>query len=86
MTDADDPVPPYIHVLERMLSVAVIVRDIEPGPPAEITAAGMVDGDVTTLIGRGPDEAAAWRDLASAIAAWRNMDARLIRTIVGGMP
>ena len=29
MTDVDDPVPPYIHVIERMLSVAVIVRDIE---------------------------------------------------------
>jgi hypothetical protein len=86
MTDVDDPVPPYIHVLERMLSVAIIVRDIEPGPPAEITAAAMIDGEVTTLIGRGPDADAAWRDLAGAIAAWRNMDARLIRTIVGGMP
>ena len=84
MTDLDDPVPPFIHVLERMLSVAIIVHDIEPGPPAEITAAGMVDGDVTTLIGRGPDAAAAWRDLAEAIAAWRNVDPRLMRTIVLG--
>ena len=82
---ADDPVPTFIHTLERMLSVAVIVRDIDPGPPATITAAGMVDGTVSQFVGRGESEVEAWRELALAIAAWRNVDPRLIRTFIGGI-
>ena len=81
----DDPIPRFIHDLERMLSVAILVRDIDPGPPATITALGMVDADTTELIGRGASEAEAWRDLALAIAAWRNVDPRQVRMFLGGV-
>ena len=37
--DGADLVPTYIHDLERMLSVALLVQDVDPGPPATITAA-----------------------------------------------
>ena len=84
MTDAGDPVPVYIHDLERMLSVALIVGDIDPGPPATITASGMVDGEFTQLVGRGSTEDEAWRDLAMAMAAWRNLDSRQVRLFLGG--
>ena len=81
--DGADLVPTYIHDLERMLSVALLVQDVDPGPPATITAAGMVDGESTQLVGRGSTEDEAWRDLAMAMAAWRNLDARQIRLFLG---
>ena len=81
----DDPVPQFIHDLERILSVAIILEDIDDGPPVVITAAGMVDADSSTFVGRGDTEDAAWRDLAVAIASWRNMDPRTIRTFIGGI-
>ena len=84
MTDADDPVPEYIHELERMLSVALLVQDIDPGPPATISASGMVDGEFTQLTGRGSTEDEAWRDLAMVMAAWRNLDSRQVRLFLGG--
>jgi len=82
--DPGDPVPVYIHDLERMLSVALLVQDIDPGPPATITASGMVDGEFTTLVGRGTSEDDAWRDLAIVMAAWRNVDSRQVRLFLGG--
>ena len=84
MNDDGDPVPRYIHDLERLLSVALLVQDIEPGPPTTITAAGMVDGEFTQLVGRGSSEDEAWRDLAMVMAAWRNMDSRQVRLFLGG--
>jgi hypothetical protein len=81
----DDPVPQFIHDLERIRSVAIILEDIDDGPPVVITAAGMVDADSSTFVGRGDTEDAAWRDLAVAIASWRNMDPRTIRTFIGGI-
>jgi hypothetical protein len=81
----EDPVPSFIHDLQRILSVAIIFQDLDDGPPVVITAAGMVDGDSTTLVGRGDSEDAAWRDLAVAIASWRNVDPRTIRTFVAGI-
>lgn len=81
----EDPVPSFIHDLERILSVAIILEDIEDGPPVVITAAGMVDADSTTLVGRGDTEDAAWRDLAVAISSWRNVDPRTIRTFIAGI-
>jgi hypothetical protein len=84
MTDLDDPVPPQIHALEQALGVALVVHDIDPGPPATIVAVGMVDSDSTELIGRGATEDEAWRDLAVAVAGWRNVDPRTIRVLFGG--
>ena len=84
MTDEADFVPRYIHDLERLLSVALIVQDVDAGPPATITASGMVDGESTRLVGRGPTEDEAWRDLAMAMAAWRNLDSRQVRLFLGG--
>jgi hypothetical protein len=81
--EAFDPIPAFIPALERMLGVALIVRDIDPGPPAVISATGMVDNEVTTLEGHGPTEADAWRDLALRLAAWRNVDPRQVRTYLG---
>ena len=81
--DGTDPIPAFIPALERMLGVALIVRDIDPGPPALISATGMVDNEVTALEGRGPTEADAWRDLAVHLAAWRNVDPRQVRTYLG---
>lgn len=84
MTDDDAVLPAWLPGLERILSVAIIIRDIDPGPPASITATGMVDGEAIELIGRGADEVAAWRDLAVAVAAWRNVDPRQMRLFIGG--
>jgi hypothetical protein len=36
--EASAPIPAFIPALERMLGVALIVRDIDPGPPAIISA------------------------------------------------
>jgi hypothetical protein len=85
MTDDDRiDIPPLIEALERALSVAILVRDLEPGPPAVIEAAGMVDGDSTLFRAHGPTEADAWRDLAEQVATWRNVDPRMVRTVLGG--
>lgn len=84
-TPDDDPIPGFIHDLERMLSVAILVTDIDAGPPAEIAALGMVDAETTQLVGRGDTEADAWRDLALAIAGWRNVDPRQVRMFLGGI-
>lgn len=80
----DDPVPRFIHDLERALGVALLIQDIDLGPPAEIVAVGMVDDLSTALVGRGATEEDAWRDLAMQIAAWRNVDPRQVRTMFFG--
>ena len=85
MTDSDDPIPAAIHDLERALGVALIVQDIDPGPPASIVAVGMLDNQSARLVGQGATEADAWRDLAMALAAWRNVDPRQIRLFLGGI-
>lgn len=79
----DDPVPGYIHDLERMLGIALLVQDIDPGPPATILAVGMVDSLTSELVGRGATEDDAWRDLALNVAAWRNVDPRQVRMMFG---
>jgi hypothetical protein len=81
----DDPVPAAIHALERALGVAIIVQDIDPGPPASIVAVGMLDNQSARLVGNGTTEAEAWHDLAMAVAAWRNVDPRQIRFFLGGI-
>jgi hypothetical protein len=81
----DDPIPPAIHALEKALGVALLVRDIDPGPPATIIAVIMVDGQTSELVGRGATEADAWRDLAMSAAAWQNVDPRQIRIFLGGI-
>jgi hypothetical protein len=84
MTDDELATPPFIPALERALSVAVIVQEVEPGPPAAIVATGMVDADVTSFTASGATLDEAWRDLASQVAAWRNVDGRTIRMMLGG--
>ena len=84
MTPADDPVPRFIHDLERALSIALMVQDIDPGPPATIVAVGMVDSMSAELVGRGATEDEAWRDLALQVAEWRNVDPRQIRMMFFG--
>ena len=85
LTVMDDPIPPAIHALERALGIALIVQDIDPGPPASITAIGMLDGISTPFVGHGATEADAWRELAMAVAAWRNVDPRQVRMMFGGI-
>ena len=84
MTDPDGGIPRAIHDLERALGVALIVQDIDPGPPATIAAVAMVDSQSMELIGRGATEADAWMDLAINLAAWRNVDPRQIRMLFFG--
>jgi hypothetical protein len=53
------------------LGIGVLVSAVDGGPPVRITAAlvfGIVQTEVTV---EAPDEAAAWRELARAAAAWR---------------
>ena len=84
MNESGDGVPQAIRDLERALGVALIVQDIDPGPPATITAVGMVDSLSSELVGHGATEADAWRDLAVNLAAWRNVDPRQIRMMFFG--
>lgn len=84
MDDMDHGVPRAIHDLERALGVALIVQDIDPGPPATIVAIGMLDDQSSELVGHGPTEAEAWRDLAMNLAAWRNVDPRQVRMMFFG--
>ena len=65
------------RLVERIaddLGVGVLVGPIEEGPPVRIMAT-LVFGIVQTeVIVEGPDEAAAWRELARAAASWRQSD------------
>ena len=83
MTEPDELVPAFLLDLERMLGVALLIHDVDPGPPATIFAFGMVDNLSTELVGRGARELDAWRDLAVNLAAWRNVDPRQIRMMLG---
>jgi hypothetical protein len=44
----------------------------------------MVDADITSFTASGATLDEAWRDLASQVAAWRNVDGRTIRMMLGG--
>ena len=65
------------RLVERIaadLGVGVLVGPIEEGPPVRIMAT-LVFGIVQTeVIVEGPDEAAAWRELARAAASWCQSD------------
>jgi hypothetical protein len=67
------------------LGVGVLVASIEDGPPWRITAFltfGILQTEVRV---EGPDEAAAWRELARAAASWRQSDeVSFSRTYWGG--
>lgn len=80
----DDPVPRFIHDLERALGIALLIQDIDPGPPATIVAVGMIDNLSSELVGHGATEDEAWRDLALNVAAWRNVDPRQVRMMFFG--
>ena len=73
MTRGDDAQ----QLLDRIsddLGIGVLVSGIDDGPPVRITATlvfGILQTEVTV---RGTDEAAAWRELAHAAAAWRQSD------------
>jgi hypothetical protein len=62
------------HLVDRIadeLGIGIIVEAVEDGPPCRITAFlnfGILQTEVTA---EGPDEAAAWRELARAAASWR---------------
>ena len=53
------------------LGVGVLISSVDDGPPWRITALltfALLRTEVTV---EGPDEAAAWRELARAAASWR---------------
>lgn len=53
------------------LGIGVLVSAIDDGPPVRITAALVFGVVQTEVIVEGEDQAAAWRALARAAAAWR---------------
>jgi hypothetical protein len=65
-------VPELIRDLERTLGVGVIVQSIEDGPTVLIRATLILGPHADQVTGAGPDEDAAWRDLARAAVAWRS--------------
>ena len=73
-----------IRALEQSLGIAVIVRSVEPGPPARIEATFMLDSRSSDVAGVGESEAEAWQDLARAAVAWRNDDGMNVRIFGGG--
>ncbi len=79
-TDSD--LPPGREAIARLaehLGVGILVESVEPGPPARSVATGLLDGGQTELVGSGPTEEDAWRDLARAAIAWKREDGRNIR-------
>jgi hypothetical protein len=56
------------------LGVGVLVGPIDEGPPVRIMATLVFGIIQTEVIVEGSDEAAAWRELARAAAAWRQSD------------
>jgi hypothetical protein len=71
--------------LAHELGIGVLVASIEDGPPWRITAHltfGLLQTEVRV---EGPDEAAAWRELARAAASWRQSnEVSLSRSWWGG--
>jgi hypothetical protein len=80
VTQADDRTEP----LAKALGIGLIIHEVETGPPVRILATAMLDGDSTELVGTGPSEDDAWKDLAAAAVRWKNEDGRNIRTFFGG--
>ena len=78
------PGPEAIERLAEHLGVGILIESVEPGPPARIVATGLLDGGRTELVGSGPTEEDAWRDLARAAIAWKREDGRNIRFLLGG--
>jgi hypothetical protein len=73
-----------IKRLAEQLGVGILVESVDPGPPASIVATGLLDGGRTRLVGTGPTEDDAWRDLARAAIAWKREDGRNVRFWWGG--
>lgn len=63
----------------------MLVSSIDDGPPVRIVAF-LTFGILQTEVGvEGPDEAAAWRELARAAASWRQSnEVSFTRTFWGG--
>jgi hypothetical protein len=74
-----------IERLAKALGVGLIIHEVEAGPPVRILATAMLDGDSTELVGTGPTDDDAWKDLAGAAVRWKNEDGRNARTFVGGL-
>jgi hypothetical protein len=70
--------------LEDVLGIAVLVRSVEPGPPAQVDATLMLDSRTADVTGTGESEAEAWRDLLQAAMDWKNEDQQNIRIYGGG--
>jgi hypothetical protein len=73
------PGPEAIERLAEQLGVGILVESVDDGPPVRIVATGLLDGGRTRLVGIGPTEDDAWRDLARAAIAWKREDGRNVR-------
>ncbi len=73
------PGPDAIARLAEQLGIGILVESVDEGPPARIVATGLLDGGRTRLVGTGPTEDDAWRDLARAAIAWKREDGRNVR-------
>lgn len=70
--------------IEDALGISVVVRSLEPGPPARIDATLMLDSRSSEVTGVGGSEVEAWRDLLRAAVAWKNEDSQNLRVYGGG--
>ena len=73
------PGPEAIAKLAKMLGVGILIEDVSEGPPFQVTATALVDGERTRLEGVGETEEAAWQDLARAAIEWKRDDGRNVR-------
>jgi hypothetical protein len=80
----DHPRAEGIERLADALGIGIMVRSIEAGPPAVITATFLLDTRVFDVSATGPSEDDAWVDLARKATEWKNDDERNVRTYLGG--
>jgi hypothetical protein len=71
--------PEAIERLAEQLGIGIMVESVDAGPPASIVATGLLDNGRTRLMGTGPTEDEAWRDLGRAAIAWKREDGRNVR-------
>jgi hypothetical protein len=80
----DHPGPEGIERLADALGIGIMVRSIEAGPPAVISATFLLDTRVFDVSATGASEDDAWVDLARRATEWKNDDERNVRTYLGG--
>jgi hypothetical protein len=76
--------PESTQRLAEHLGIALLIEDLDPGPPVRIVATAILDGAQSGLEGSGDTEEDAWRELGRAVIAWRRDDPRNVRFYAGG--